>query len=201
VLKKPPVCGIHVACETPVFHEKWFTGDVDFDEGDVAENDLGKKLPPPQHHKSEAYPLYLKVGGIGNLHGEGLVKGSLCQAIMKLYEQGLSAGRTSRGIGSKDTGWYSFSDIENIIKACKEDGLHGKTPLATQGWENEPIEGWWLKEEGYCESLRRQLPVSKEVCGYDCDNGFWTKMESQNNRDWDRWGEREIGPQEGETKE
>ncbi|KAK5462670.1 hypothetical protein LTS15_002382 [Exophiala xenobiotica] len=145
------------------------------------------------NRKLQAYPPYLeptKPSGV-------MIKGSTCKLVMQMHEEeDLSASKMSRKVARKTkTDYYSAAEIAEMIQTCASLGLDGCSPLATEYWENEPIEGWWLKEESYCEDLRRQLPVSEDICGYDCNNGWWRDKQKQEYRDWDRFGDRSIGPE------
>ncbi|KAL6251568.1 hypothetical protein RBB50_001777 [Rhinocladiella similis] len=160
----------------------------------LAENNLEEKARGCEliNCKIQAYPSYLKIPNRQQL----LVKGSTCQLIMKLVDEGVSSAEISRKIARKTkTEYYSAGEIEQLVQTCNELLLNGSSPLATADWENEPIEGWWFMEEGHCEALRRQMPVSEEVCGYDCNNGWWKHRQKQEFRDWDRFGDRSIGPE------
>lgn len=160
----------------------------------MAENNLKDEA---QEHKLigskvQAYPSYLKVPTRQIL----LVKGSTCQLVMKLVEEGVSFVNISRKLARKTrTEYYSADEIEQVVQTCKALLLNGSSPLATVGWENEPIEGWWFMEDGYCEALRRQMPVSEEICGYACNDGWWKDRQKAECRDWARFGERSIGPE------
>ncbi|KAJ9504359.1 hypothetical protein H2202_000415 [Exophiala xenobiotica] len=145
------------------------------------------------NRKLKAYPSYLELTKPAGV----MIKGSTCKLVMQMHEEeDLSASRISRKVARKTkTDYYSAAEIEEMIQTCASLGLDGCSPLATEYWENEPIEGWWLKEESYCEDLRRQLPVSEEICGYDCNDGWWRDKQKQEDRDWYRFGDRSIGPE------
>ncbi|KIW13586.1 hypothetical protein PV08_08775 [Exophiala spinifera] len=142
--------------------------------------------------KVQAYPSYLRIHNEQEL----LVKGSTCQLVMTLVEEGASSAEISRKIGRKTrTEYYSAREIAQLVQTCEALQLNGSSPLATADWENEPIEGWWFMEEAYCKALRRQKPVSEEICGYACNEGWWKDRQKQEHRDWVRFGDRSIGPE------
>ncbi|EXJ69654.1 uncharacterized protein A1O5_06725 [Cladophialophora psammophila CBS 110553] len=184
-----------------IFDEEWFAGnlDVEKDKGDNRTKCLcGEKIKRQQSRytlrsedmKMDAYPPYLKVSGAETI----LVKGSTSQFIMQLHEGALSADNIAHMLATQfQTENYSPAEVESIIQRCTRLGLNSRSPSAAQSWENEPIEGWWYKEDGYCEVLRRQRPVGQDICGYDCEDGWWRDRQSEEHRDWERWGCREIG--------
>lgn len=140
----------------------------------------------------KAYPPYLRTSSPPWL----LVKGSTCKLIMQLHESALRARKLARSLARQaKTETYSPAEIDLIIQTCTSLGLTGSSPLATEDWENEPIEGWWFKEDCHCEALRRQVPVSEDVAGYDCNNGWWRDKQNEEYRDWERWAESSIGPE------
>lgn len=142
--------------------------------------------------RPNAYPPYLRTSFPPWL----LVKGSTCKLIMQLHESALRGRKLARSLARKaKTENYSPAEIDLIIQTCMSLGLSGSSPLATEDWENEPIEGWWFKEDSYCEALRRQIPVSEEVAGYECNDGWWRDKQNKGFRDWDRWAESSIGPE------
>ncbi|EXJ93362.1 hypothetical protein A1O1_01754 [Capronia coronata CBS 617.96] len=187
-----------------VFKPEWFAGNPDIedeeDNGDKTRNTClcegetdvrttGINLYQPVEGR-RAYPSYLRIYGPGRM----LVKGSTCRYIMELHEQGLQPSRiASKILDMSYAEVYTAAEIRAVIHSCTTLDLNGHSPLATESWEQEPIEGWWFKEESYCEALRRQLPVDKDVCGYDCDEGWWKDRQHEDNRDWVRFGERSIG--------
>ena len=138
------------------------------------------------------FPPYLMV-----CSGESiLVKGSTSQLIMQFLGENIPIAKIPRKLSKKlPTERYSTGEVQSVIRTCALRGLDGESPLATENWENEAIEGWWLKEDSYCEALRREQPVNEEVCGYKCEDGWWTGRERANHRDWDRWPCRSIGPE------
>ncbi|KAI1615363.1 hypothetical protein EDD36DRAFT_462879 [Exophiala viscosa] len=152
--------------------------------------------------KMDAYPPYLVTSSPPGL----LVKGSTCKLIMQLHEATVRtkkipkhhethAADLAKSLSRKaKTERYTPAEINLIIQTCKALRLDGLSPLATEAWENEPIEGWWYKEDSYCGSLSRQTPVSEEVAGYDCNDGWWRDKQNEKYRDWERWGESSIGP-------
>ena len=155
-------------------------------------HDLDTRGQKEDIRKLQAYPPYLELTKPSGL----MIKGSTCKLVMQLHEEDLSASKISRKVARKTkTDYHSANEVGELIQTCTSLGLDGSSPLATEYWENEPIEGWWLKEESYCEDLRRQLPVSEDICGYDCNNGWWKNKQKQEYRDWDRFGDRSIGPE------
>ncbi|KAL2423698.1 hypothetical protein ABEF95_005771 [Exophiala dermatitidis] len=188
------------------FEAEWFSGDPDIEEraGNVKEDsghntmDMSADRAPMNiqatgHDRKApverlcAFPPYLAVKRM-------LVKGSTCRAIMQLHDRGLRASTIAREI--KATAFiekYTPEEVRAIIHCCSDLGLAGQTPLATESWENESIEGWWFEEESYCEALRRQEPVDEDICGYDCNDGWWKDRQDEENRDWDRFGYPSIG--------
>lgn len=180
--------------------DEWFAGALDSEELDNTSNNTctcGKSivkevgLPSDSPNiKLSAYPPSVIVSGIDAM----LVKGSTCQSVMQLHEQKIPATSIARKVTQNPSiDCYSPLEVEALIKTCTSLGLNGSSSMATKSWENELIEGWWFKEESCCEGLRRQAPVSKEICGYDCDDGWWKKRQHEHHRDWDRWGDRSIG--------
>ncbi|KAJ9604553.1 hypothetical protein H2200_010666 [Cladophialophora chaetospira] len=186
------------------FEKEWFAGNLSMDSiyemGTTVRCSCGTRtnlaaLQPrraPTELKSTSYPPYLLVGD-----GEAiLVKGSTSQLIMRLLEDGIPVAKIARKLAKKlPTERYSTGEVQSIIRTCALLGLNGQSPFATASWENEAIEGWWLKEDSYCEALRREQPVNEEVCGYNCEDGWWTGKQCAKHRDWERWPCRSIGPE------
>jgi predicted nucleic acid-binding Zn ribbon protein len=195
------------ASEKELFEPRWFAvGDSSTEgEGEYQDEDQDDNtqtcpckgpsktaVSDPVDVKLSAYPPYLKAAG--SLALGMMVKGSTCQYVMQLHEEGCSARKIAWKIARRvRTEMYSPDDIQAIIQSCVSSGLDGRSPLATAGWEREPIEGWWIKEESHCEALRKTIPVSEDVCGYACNEGWWKERQSEQNRDWEQFGERSIG--------
>ncbi|KAK5050060.1 hypothetical protein LTR84_004180 [Exophiala bonariae] len=172
--------------EVPIFDPVWFSGDPDM------EIDTREAIEPPR--KMGSYPPYLQAR-LGKSKIMGLVKGSICQRIMRLYTQeDLDMVEISKALGtSKVDGGLQAADVESIILACEAFGLGSESPLEAEYWENTSIEGWW--ERSYCEELSRNEPIGPEVAGYDCEQGWWANKSDAKNRDWDWFAETpEIGP-------
>lgn len=206
VCRSPSVEHVQVNCpDELVSKPEWFAGNPDIDdkEDNDSHNDKqdkhlcgrgvevqAKNIDPDHSHAGlQTYPPYLKVNGPGRM----LVKGSTCQFIMQLHEQGLEPSNIAGRIANTVGGVYKSAEIDDIIRFCAMSDLTGQTPLAAESWENEPIEGWWYNEESYCEALRRQVPVGQDICGYDCDDGWWKDRQHEGNRDWVRFGDKSIG--------
>ncbi|EXJ91495.1 hypothetical protein A1O3_00043 [Capronia epimyces CBS 606.96] len=196
-----------VRSDEPMFKPGWFAGDPDIEDqgGDSGDNkedkcwcgpaldiDGGSLNFNPSDERIHAYPPYLNVRGPAR--SRILIKGSTCQCVMQLHAQGLQASRIAARIADKMYAEvYTPAEVCAVIRSCTMLGLTGQSPLANESWENESIEGWWFKEESYCEALRRQIPVDKAICGYDCDDGWWKNRQHERNRDWVRFGDRSIG--------
>ena len=177
------------------FKDEWFAGIPDIEE-DREDSDAkcpcGRTIEPerseqrliPVSMKMKSFPPYLKIPSIDDI----LVKGSTCQTTMQLYENDMPITNIAWSLSRRSPAErYSRVEIESIIRTCASLGLCGESQFATDGWENEPIEGWWFKEDSYCEALRREQPIGRDVCGYDCDDGWWKKKQSGQGRDWNRW--------------
>ncbi|KIW68059.1 hypothetical protein PV04_04029 [Phialophora macrospora] len=143
--------------------------------------------------KVDSYLPYLRISGREPI----LVKGSTSKLVMQLLEHHIPIPKIAQKL-VKQTGTerYTAVEVQSIINTCSLLGLESDSPSATESWENESIEGWWLKEDSYCENLRREQPVNEDECGYDCDNGWWRGRQSAKHRDWDRWACCSIGPED-----
>jgi len=127
------------------------------------------------------YPSYLQVPDIHVSPYTELVKGTTCKLIMTFFSEGHSIRYIAELVRSQlrrdgvEERPYDTDDVKIIVQACKRLGFGSQTPLACD-FESDAIEGWWLKEDSYCEQLRRQEPISKDVCGTD---GWWSKREDR----------------------
>jgi hypothetical protein len=181
-----------------VFMEEWFSGLANIEEEDgkhqicacgyVSDTDT-KDASALFNNGSGVIPTYLHIPMNGLL-----VKGSTCQIIMACAQDQLPPSRIGRRIAKvQPNDRYSTIEIRGILETCKVLELNSKSPLFTQDWENESIEGWWLKEEGYCATIERVKPIDETICGYACNNGWWKNRKSDAAaRDWDRWGFCEV---------
>lgn len=141
---------------------------------------------------SISYPPYLRVSRCGDI----LVKGSTSRLVMRMHEQHASPPKIAKTLVKLyPTERYNAGEIQSIIHTCSALELEGYSPAVADAWDNEPIEGWWMKEDGYCERLARAEPIDEDDSGYDCTNGWWKHRESAKERDWSIWGPREIGPE------
>ncbi len=188
-----------------VFEEEWFAGDLDIhiqkevnkvprcscrQTSKLSDQCSGRD---PVIMKTNTYPPYLEISDSEVI----LVKGSTSRLVMRLLENDIPITRIARQLTKQHrTERYSIGEVRSIIRTCSLLGLNGASPSATESWENETIEGWWLKEESFCEILRRGQPVNEQVCGYDCDSGWWNNRQGARCRDWERWPCRSIGPEE-----
>jgi hypothetical protein len=146
----------------------------------------------PVSMKVGSYPPYLRIPGREPI----LVKGSTSRLIMQLLEHDIPIPKIAAKLAKQaPTERYTSIEVRSIIHTCSVLGLEGDSPSATESWENEAIEGWWLKEDSYCENLRREQPVNEKECGYDCDNGWWKARQNAKHRDWERWACCSIGPE------
>ncbi|EXJ61024.1 hypothetical protein A1O7_05177 [Cladophialophora yegresii CBS 114405] len=141
----------------------------------------------------DSYPPYL-----GTFAREPiLVKGSTSRRIMQLLELDVPIPKIAQKLAKRNSAErYTTIEVQSVIHTCSLLGLKGDSPYATESWENESIEGWWLKEDSYCESLLREQPITEKDCGYDCDDGWWKGRQCAGHRDWNRWACCSIGPEE-----
>jgi hypothetical protein len=202
-MKKQDILTDRCAEEHQILKKEWFSRNIDLedDEGqkaatcacgytvDVEGNSSQSTVTPML---LEFYPPYLKVSGGQSI----LVKGTTSRLVMQLFEGDvLSFKIPSRLAKLRPTEKYSAAEVRSIIRTCSMYGLTGRTLFATESWENASIEGWWLKENGYCETFRREQPVGEDITGYDSENGWWKDRQCAKHRDWSRWGYRSIGPE------
>jgi hypothetical protein len=148
-------------------------------------------IVPNVSTESPAYPPYLRLIAREAI----LVKGTTCRFVMRALEDNVTLlGITTLLAKQLPSERYTSHELRSIVQTCLRYGLHGESPYATASWENEPIEGWWIKENSYCETLRREQPIGEDVCGYKCDGGWWKGRQSGSNRAWSIWGYRSVGP-------
>ena len=191
--------------EPQTLKKEWFTGHLDIEEQNEADDTMkcscGQKNKLTNRSagttsigtKLSSYPAYLIIRGTEAI----LVKGTTGQLVMQLYEEDVVISKIARKLAKQQAGErYSTDEVRTIIRTCSLHGLTGQTPVAAKSWENEPIEGWWLKDDSHCEVLRREQPVGKGVTGYDSEAGWWRYKQCAKHRDWSRWGYRSIGPED-----
>ena len=190
--------------EFQVFKKEWFAGNLEIDVDDEGDNraacSCGQTIKF-DNSISEALPISMKINSFPPYlcisDGEAtLVKGATGRRIMQFHEGDVLTSKIAPRLAKqRPTEKYSSFEVLSIIRTYSSYGLTGETPLATESWEREPIEGWWLKEDSFCETSRREEPVGEDVTGYDSDLGWWRNKQSAKRRDWSRWGLRSVGPE------
>jgi hypothetical protein len=178
--------------------EEWFFGLADSEEEDgkhqicacgyVSNSDI-KDGPTLCNKISGGFPTYLHIPANGLL-----VKGSTCRIIMECANEQLSLSRIFRRIAkTQPNDRYSTIEIRAILETCKTLELDATSASIAHTWQDEPIEGWWLKEKGYCATVEPIKPIDEMICGYACNNGWWRdrKLDAAA-RDWERWGFCEV---------
>lgn len=126
-----------------------------------------------------------------------MIRGSTCKLIMQLTSEHRTVENALTmllmpSVGCEDVLRWELKckDIEAVVKMCRKYGLGAWSPLLVEEeeWDEEIERGkkskrWWEEDD----ERWTEEPVDVG------EQGWWSKIERRENRDWCRWRSLSIG--------